>query len=54
LTTSGLPNLLRLIVFGGIITAVIVGVVLGTVVVLKRRGLKTQSVQPLTPPITTP
>jgi len=53
LPTSGLPNLLRLIVFGGIITAVVVGVVLGTVFVLKRRGSKTQSVQPLTPPITT-
>jgi hypothetical protein len=47
--TTGLPKLFGFIVIGGIITAVVIG----TVFVLRRRGSKTQFVQPPTPTITT-
>jgi len=48
-TTTGPPKLFGFIVIGGIITAVVIG----TVFVLRRRGSKTQSVQPSTPTIAT-
>jgi hypothetical protein len=46
--TAGLPNLFGLIIVGAIVAVAVIGAVL----VLRRRGLKTQSMQPTTP--TTP
>jgi len=46
--TTGLPNLFGLIIIGGIIAVVVIGAVF----VLKRRGSKTQTVQPTTPTTT--
>jgi len=47
-STSRLPNIFGLIIIGAIVAVVVIGVVL----VLRRRGLKTQSMQPTTPTTT--
>jgi len=48
--TTELPKLFGLIVIGGIIAVVVIGAMF----VLRRRSSKTQSIQPPTPPITSP
>jgi len=47
--TTGLPNPFGLLLIGGIIAVVVIG----TVFVLRKRGSKTQSIQPSEPTITT-
>jgi len=51
--STELPNLIRLMVIGGIITIVVIGAIIGTVFALRKRGSKTQPVQPPTPTVTT-